>query len=151
VDTGIIQSDPTTPQTEGLLDFIINWTKLSGGDLCVTDSEGYIKIVGRKKDIIIRGGENISCREVEDLLYTHPDVEEIAIVARSDERLGERAYAYVVLSQGKQLSLKNIQKYLEAHGVAKYKWPEGMVIVKRLPRTASGNKSILREEINKSE
>jgi acyl-CoA synthetase len=124
-----------------------------GGDLCLLDSDGYIKIVGRKKDIIIRGGENISCREVEDLLYAHPDVEEASLVARPDERLGERACACVVLREGKQLSLKDIQSYLETHGVAKYKWPEGLAIVDSLPKTASGKvqKFILREEINKVE
>lgn len=122
-----------------------------GGDLCVLDSEGYIKIVGRKKDIIIRGGENISCREVEDLLYAHPDIEEAALVAMPDERLGEKACAYIVLKPERKMVLSDIQKHLEAHGTAKYKWPEGMIIVDKLPRTASGKiqKFVLREEINK--
>lgn len=122
-----------------------------GGDLCLLDSEGYLKVVGRKKDIIIRGGENISCREVEDLLYAHPDVEEAALVAMSDDRLGERACAYIVLRKEGKLTLIDIQKHLKANGVAKYKWPEGMVIVDKLPRTASGKvqKFVLREEIDK--
>lgn len=122
-----------------------------GGDLCLMDSEGYIKVVGRKKDIIIRGGENISCREVEDLLYAHPDIEEAALVAMPDERLGEKACAYVVLNSSGTMSLKDMQNHLESHGVAKYKWPEKMMIVDKLPRTASGKvqKFILREEISK--
>lgn len=121
------------------------------GDLCVMDLEGYIKIVGRKKDVIIRGGENISCREVEDFLYSHPDIEEAAIVAMPDERLGERACAFMVLNSKREIALNDIQKYLNEHGVAKYKWPEVVVVVDNLPRTASGKvqKFMLREEIKK--
>lgn len=99
------------------------------GELCMLDSEGYIRIVGRKKDIIVRGGENISCREVEDLLYDHPDIEEAVIVAMPDEHLGERICAYVVLNTNRKLSLMEIQKHMADHGVAKNKWPEELVTV----------------------
>ena len=67
------------------------------GDLCRMDEAGYIKITGRKKDIIVRGGENISSREVEDILLQHPKIHDACVVAMPDERLGERSCAYVVL------------------------------------------------------
>lgn len=122
-----------------------------GGDLCVMDSAGYIKIVGRKKDIIIRGNQQITSREVENLLYAHPDISEAAIVAMPDQLLGEKVCVYIVLSSGRSLSLLDIQKYLAANGIARYKWPEAMIIIDKLPRTASGKlqKVILREQINK--
>lgn len=117
------------------------------GDLCVMDEDGYIRIVDRKKDIIIRGGENISCREVEEVLLRHPKVVDIAIVAMPDERLGERACAYVV-PQG-EFTFEEMVCWLEDAGLAKFKWPERLELISELPKTASGKvqKYILREDI----
>ncbi|CNL22036.1 yersiniabactin siderophore biosynthetic protein [Yersinia frederiksenii] len=118
------------------------------GDLCRMDEEGYIKITGRKKDIIVRGGENISSREVEEILLLHPLVQDVGVVAMPDERLGERACAYVVLRDGCQpLTFTAMIDFFRNRRVAKYKYPERLELVDRLPRTASGKikKFLLRE------
>ncbi|WJV65465.1 medium-chain fatty-acid--CoA ligase [Pectobacteriaceae bacterium CE70] len=120
------------------------------GDLCRMDEEGYIKITGRKKDIIVRGGENISSREVEEILLEHPYVREAGIVAMPDERLGERSCAYVVLKEpSHKLTLEDVIAFFGRKRVAKYKYPEYLVVVDNLPRTASGKikKYLLRQDI----
>ncbi|MBI0646180.1 medium-chain fatty-acid--CoA ligase [Escherichia coli] len=109
------------------------------GDLCRMDEAGYIKITGRKKDIIVRGGENISSREVEDILLQHPKIHDACVVAMPDERLGERSCAYVVLkAPHHSISLKDIVAFFSRKRVAKYKYPEHIVVTEKLPRTASG-------------
>jgi cyclohexanecarboxylate-CoA ligase len=119
------------------------------GDLAVMDEEGYIEIKGRKKDIIIRGGENISVKEVEDLLFQHPKISQVAVVAMPDEKLGEKACAFVVLKQGTSMTLREMADYLAGQGIAKQKIPERLEIVTEMPMTASGKiqKYILRENI----
>lgn len=120
------------------------------GDLCRMDEDGYIKITGRKKDIIVRGGENISSREVEDILLQHPHIHDVGIVAMPDERLGERSCAYVVLkAPHDSLSLEEIVAFFSRQRVAKYKYPEHLVVVESLPRNASGKiqKFLLRQDI----
>ena len=107
-------------------------------DLAVMDSEGYIRIVGRKKDIINRGGLKISAREIEDLLAQAPEIRQAAVVPVPDDRLGERSCAFLVLREGKKLSFDQLTDYLESHGLAKYKLPEYMVLVDALPMTPSG-------------
>lgn len=109
------------------------------GDLCRMDEAGYIKITGRKKDIIVRGGENISSREVEDILLQHPKIHDACVVAMSDERLGERSCAYVVLkAPHHSLSLEEVVAFFSRKRVAKYKYPEHIVVIEKLPRTTSG-------------
>ncbi|EQA0604647.1 medium-chain fatty-acid--CoA ligase [Escherichia coli] len=120
------------------------------GDLCRMDEAGYIKITGRKKDIIVRGGENISSREVEDILLQHPKIHDACVVAMPDERLGERSCAYVVLkSPHHSLSLEEVVAFFSRKRVAKYKYPEHIVVIEKLPRTASGKiqKFLLRKDI----
>ena len=120
------------------------------GDLCRMDEAGYIKITGRKKDIIVRGGENISSREVEDILLQHPKIHDACMVAMSDERLGERSCAYVVLkAPHHSLSLEEVVAFFSRKRVAKYKYPEHIVVIEKLPRTASGKiqKFLLRKDI----
>lgn len=120
------------------------------GDLCRMDEAGYIKITGRKKDIIVRGGENISSREVEDILLQHPKIHDACVVAMPDERLGERSCAYVVLkAPHHSLSLEEVVAFFSRKRVAKCKYPEHIVVIEKLPRTASGKiqKFLLRKDI----
>ena len=120
------------------------------GDLCRMDEAGYIKITGRKKDIIVRGGENISSREVEDILLQHPKIHDACVVAMPDERLGERSCAYVVLkAPHHSLSLEDVVTFFSRKRVAKYKYPEHIVVIEKLPRTVSGKiqKFLLRKDI----
>lgn len=120
------------------------------GDLCRMDEDGYIKITGRKKDIIVRGGENISSREVEDISLQHPKIHDACVVAMPDERLGERSCAYVVLkAPHHSLSLEEVVAFFSRKRVAKYKYPEHIVVIEKLPRTASGKiqKFLLRKDI----
>jgi cyclohexanecarboxylate-CoA ligase len=119
------------------------------GDLAVIDKDGYIEIKGRKKDIIIRGGENISVKEVEDLLYQHSKIANVAIVAMPDKEMGEKSCAFVVLRDSETLTFEEMNQFLLGHGIAKQKLPERLEIIEQMPMTASGKiqKFILREEI----
>jgi len=117
------------------------------GDLGVLDESGYVRITGRVRDVINRGGEKIPVAEVEQLLSDHPAVAEVAIVAMPDPRLGERACAFVVLRRNGSLDFERMRHYLDACQVAKHYWPERLEIVAELPRTPSGKvqKYVLRE------
>jgi cyclohexanecarboxylate-CoA ligase len=108
------------------------------GDLARMDGDGYIRITGRAKDIIIRGGENIPVVEIEDLIYRHPTVQECAIVAMPDVRLGERACAFVVTRGGQPLTLRELCDFLLEQKVAKTYLPERLELVSELPKTPSG-------------
>lgn len=107
------------------------------GDLARMDEDGYLRITGRLSDMIIRGGANISAQEIEDLVRQHPRVEDVALVSMPDERLGERACAFVVASGGPP-SLDDLSQVLTDLGVAKYKFPERIEIVDALPRNPTG-------------
>lgn len=116
------------------------------GDLGRLSTDGFITVTGRKKDLIIRGGENLSPKEVEDLLHAHPDVLEAAVVAMPHARLGETPCAYVVLKFGKDMNLGQMAAYLDTQRLARQKFPEQLFVVDALPKTASGKilKHILR-------
>lgn len=119
------------------------------GDLARLDERGYIRISGRAKDVIIRGGENIPVVEIESLLYQHPAVLQVAIVAYPDERLGERACAVVATKPGATLDFDGMVEFLASHKVAKQYLPERLVVVDAMPTTPSGKiqKFKLRETI----
>jgi cyclohexanecarboxylate-CoA ligase len=108
------------------------------GDQAFMHPDGYIRITGRAKDIIIRGGENIPVVEVEDVLYRHPAVAEVAVVGIPDDRLGERGCAFVTLQPGGCLDLVGMLRYLDEIGTAKQYWPEHLEVVEAMPRTPSG-------------
>ncbi|GAA0580577.1 3-phosphoshikimate 1-carboxyvinyltransferase [Paractinoplanes ferrugineus] len=108
------------------------------GDLATLDAAGALRITGRIKDVINRGGEKIPVAEIEQLLFEHPAVADVAIAAMPDERLGERACAFVVLRPGTELSLVQVTAYLDEHRVAKQYWPERLEPVAALPRNPIG-------------
>ncbi|WP_354683656.1 cyclohexanecarboxylate-CoA ligase [Cupriavidus necator] len=108
------------------------------GDLARLDAGGYVRIAGRSKDVIIRGGENIPVVEIETLLYRHPAVSQVAIVAYPDDRLGERACAFVVPRAGQGLDLAGMVEWLRAQKVALQYIPEKLVVRDVLPATPSG-------------
>ncbi|MDA0664476.1 MAG: AMP-binding protein [Proteobacteria bacterium] len=120
------------------------------GDNARMRPDGYIRISGRSKDVIIRGGENIPVVEVEELLYRHPAVQDAAIVAMPDERLGERACAFVTLKpEAKGLSFQEMVAYLSEKQMARNYFPERLEVIDAMPRTASGKiqKFQLRERL----
>ena len=108
------------------------------GDLAYMDGEGYIRISGRVKDVLIRGGENVPVVEIENLLYKHPAVAAVAVVGYPDARLGERGCAFIVPKPGSTIDLPAMQAYLAECKMAKQFWPERVELVADLPRTASG-------------
>ncbi len=109
------------------------------GDIATLDEQGYIRICGRKKDVIIRGGENIPVSEIESLLYKHPDIAMVALVPYADDRLGERACAVVKLKEGSvKLQLSDIVNFLKAQNLAIQYIPERLEVWDALPMTPSG-------------
>ncbi len=108
------------------------------GDLAGLDDRGYVRINGRSKDVIIRGGENIPVVEIETLLYKHPAVAQVAIVAYPDERLGERACAVVVLKPGQSLAFADMVDFLKAQKIALQYIPERLIVRAEMPATPSG-------------
>ncbi|MFN8036710.1 MAG: AMP-binding protein [Acidimicrobiia bacterium] len=125
----------------------------STGDVGVLDADGFLTITDRTKDIIIRGGENISAAEVEELLARLPGVAEVAVVAAPDPRLGEHACAFLRMQPGSEAgaasTLDGIRRHLEAGGLARQKWPEELRVVADFPRTPSGKvkKFVLRAQL----
>lgn len=118
------------------------------GDIGRTDADGYLLITDRKKDIIIRGGENISSKEVEAVLLSHPAVVDAAAVAAPDERMGEVVRACVVLAEGAALTLDDVRGHFAGAGIARQKTPERLSILPELPRNASGK--VLKHELRRS-
>jgi cyclohexanecarboxylate-CoA ligase len=108
------------------------------GDLAYMTAAGYIRISGRSKDVIIRGGENIPVVEVEALLYKHPSVAQVAIVAYPDERLGERACAVIVPKTGQTIDFADMTDFLKSHKLALQYIPERLIVRDAMPATPSG-------------
>jgi cyclohexanecarboxylate-CoA ligase len=108
------------------------------GDLGVLDSEGYLTVTGRLKDVIIRNGENISAREVEDLLYTHPAVADVAVIGLPNAKTGERACAVVALREGQTLTFEQMVEFLKGRGLRVQAVPEQLEIVEAVPRNPAG-------------
>jgi cyclohexanecarboxylate-CoA ligase len=118
------------------------------GDLGVIDEDGYVVITGRLKDVIIRNGENISAKEVEDLLYTHPKVQDVAVIGLPDPRTGERACAVVApVAGGDPLGFVEMQEFLRDKGIRLQAIPEQLEIVDAVPRNSGGKitKNVLRD------
>ena len=123
---------------------------LHSGDLGEVDEEGYYKITGRLKDMIIRGGENIYPREIEEFLMSHPNVEQAEVVGIPDQRYGEIAGAFIIPALGKSVSEEELREFCRQN-IAFYKTPAHFFIVKEFPQTASGKiqKFKLREQARK--
>ncbi|WP_273168407.1 AMP-binding protein [Marinobacter sp.] len=121
----------------------------STGDLARMDKDGYIRITGRTKDVVIRGGENIPVVEVENLLYKFPGIVDVALVGCPDDRLGERLCAYVTLDENQtELTLDQVKDYLVKAQLSKNYLPEYLEVIEAMPRTPSGKiqKFKLREQ-----
>ena len=119
------------------------------GDLARMDESGYIRITGRTKDVVIRGGENIPVVEVENLLYKIPGIADVALVGCPDDRLGERLCAYITLDETTNgLTLDDVKDHLLRHQLSKNYLPEYLEVIEAMPRTASGKiqKFKLREQ-----
>jgi non-ribosomal peptide synthetase component E (peptide arylation enzyme) len=106
------------------------------GDLGVFDNEGYLRIVGRIKDMILRGGRNISPRLIEETLESHPSVREVAVAAMPHAELGEQACAFVVLKENASLDFDAMISFFDRQGVARWQWPERLEIMAELPKSA---------------
>jgi acyl-CoA synthetase len=122
------------------------------GDIVRIDDDGYLTVVGRASDFIIRGGKNVSAAQVEHEVGSHPSVALVAAVAAPDELFGERVCAYVVLRPGHDdLTLDDVTAHLAERGVSKEAWPEHLVVVDDLPRASGGKiaKGELREDIRR--
>jgi len=119
------------------------------GDLAMMTSEGAVVITGRSKDLIIRGGENISPREIEDALHEHPVIHEAAVVAMPHPRMGETGCAFLVLKEGATLGFEELIAFLGETGMAKQKYPERVEVIDVFPRTAAGKirKNVLRDQV----
>ena len=121
------------------------------GDLAVIDEKGIVRITGRIKDIIIRGGENIAARDVEDLISSHADVEYVAVVGMPDPDLGEQVCAYVKPVEGTSISHEEVIKHLDKMKASKIHYPARTEIVQEIPLTAAGkaDKKVLKKDIEK--
>jgi acyl-CoA synthetase (AMP-forming)/AMP-acid ligase II len=120
------------------------------GDLGRMDADGYVRVTGRLKDIVIRGGMNISAREIEDHLLAHPAIDNAAVVGMPDERLGEKVCAYIILKPGAEaLTVADVAEFLKSHNVATQKLPERVEITPAFPMTATGKiqKHLLRADV----
>jgi cyclohexanecarboxylate-CoA ligase len=136
---------------KGYLDPALNETAFDAdgwfctGDIGHLTTDGYVVVTGRLKDIIIRKGENISAKEVEDLLYAHPDIADAAVIGLPDRDSGERVCAVVTLHAGRHLTLADLTRYCREAGIMRQKIPEQLEIVDSLPRNATGK--VLKHEL----
>jgi fatty-acyl-CoA synthase len=120
---------------------------MHSGDLAVLDEEGYINIVGRIKDMIIRGGENVYPREIEEFLYTHPKISDVQVIGVPDAKYGEEIMAWVRLREGAAASAEELREYCRDK-IAHYKIPRYVKFVEVFPTTVTGKvqKFIMREQ-----
>jgi fatty-acyl-CoA synthase len=120
---------------------------LHTGDLAVIDDDGYCDIVGRVKDMIIRGGENIYPREIEEYLFQHPQIQEVAVFGIPDEKYGEAVVAWIRLREGELIDADGIRDFCNEQ-IAYYKVPKHIIIVDEFPMTVTGKiqKFIMREQ-----
>ena len=118
------------------------------GDLGFVDEDGYLHVVGRVKDIIIRGGSNINPYEVESILRTHPNVADACVVGRPHAELGEVPVAFVVARNGSNVTREELDGFLRQRGLAHYKWPVAVRQLSELPLSGPGkvNRKSLRED-----
>jgi fatty-acyl-CoA synthase len=107
------------------------------GDLATMDSEGYVRIVGRIKDMVIRGGENVYPREVEEFLYGHPEIADVQVIGVPDERYGEELMAWIVLRPGASLDVEAVREFCRGK-IAHYKIPRYVKFVDSFPMTVTG-------------
>ncbi|HZI45751.1 MAG TPA: AMP-binding protein, partial [Ilumatobacter sp.] len=107
------------------------------GDLAIMDEDGYCNIVGRIKDMVIRGGENVYPREIEEFLYTHPEIEDVQVIGVPDARYGEELMAWVRLREGAQLSEDDVRTYCRGR-IAHFKIPRYVKFVDSFPMTVTG-------------
>lgn len=124
--------------------FYADWFR--SGDIGYIDQDGYLFIVDRLKDMIITGGENVYPREVEELLYTRPEVQECAVVGLPDREYGERVTAFIVAARGFKIDARELKSYLKSE-LAGFKVPKEYVIVDELPKSNAGK--LLKREIRK--
>ena len=121
------------------------------GDLATMDDKGYFRVVGRSKDVIIRGGANVSPREIEEILTREPRIREVAVIGLPDAYYGEVVCACVIAKPGKPPTAEEIQAYLKPH-IASYKLPSRVVILDEFPLNSMGKvrKDVLQERITQS-
>lgn len=119
------------------------------GDLGFLDEDEYLHFASRKSEVVNRGGTKIYPKEIEDLLYLHPKVHEVAVVGMPDFRLGERVCAYIVPEEGETVTLEELASFLEEHHVTKHKIPERLVLLDELPMTPTGKvrKAALQDDV----
>jgi fatty-acyl-CoA synthase len=110
---------------------------LHTGDIAVMDEKGYVEITGRIKDMIIRGGENIYPREVEEFIYTHPDILDVQVIGVPDEKYGEELMAWVIVKEGRELSKDQLRSFCQGK-ISRHKIPRYVEFVSEYPMTASG-------------
>jgi non-ribosomal peptide synthetase component E (peptide arylation enzyme) len=115
------------------------------GDLAKFDAEGNLYVVDRKKDVIIRGGQNISPTEIETLLVTHPKVVNAAVVPMPDPVMGEKACAYVILKEDAIFEFDEMISFLKEKKIAPYKLPERLEVLDRFPMAGDGTKVVKKE------
>jgi fatty-acyl-CoA synthase len=116
------------------------------GDLAVMDVDGYVNIVGRIKDMVIRGGENVYPREVEEFLYTHPDVVDVQVIGVPDAKYGEEIMAWIRVREGSTLSSEDVARFCKGK-IAHYKVPRYVHVTEDFPMTVTGKvqKYLMRE------
>jgi fatty-acyl-CoA synthase len=117
------------------------------GDLATMDDEGYLNIVGRIKDMIIRGGENVYPREIEEFLYSHPKVKDVQVIGVPDEKYGEEVMAWIVLKEGETATVEEVRDFCRGQ-IAHYKIPRYVRFVDGFPMTVTGKvqKFAMRDE-----